>query len=101
MKYPIRQTLKTASAVAYITLMNSAAWAQVNASAGSASVNNKLNIFLQIVTGLAAILFTYCFTVAGYRFATIEGTKLTDLRGLLIGGVLAGGAATFAYLAIS
>lgn len=97
----LRKTLKTATAIGFIALVSSAAHAQVTFSAGSGAVNSKLQVFLTIVTGIASILFTYCFTVAGYRFATIEGTKLTDLRGLLIGGVLAGGAATFSYMAIS
>jgi hypothetical protein len=85
-----------------VTMMTSPLWAQVeSANKGSTLVNNKLNIFLAIVTGAAGILFTYCFTAAGYKFATVENTKFHDVRGLIIGGILAAGAGTFAYQMIS
>jgi ABC-type sulfate transport system permease component len=85
-----------------VVMMTSPVWAQVTSSnQGSSLVNNKLNLFLAIVTGVAGILFTYCFTAAGYKFATVENTKFHDVRGLIIGGILAAGAGTFAYMMIS
>ena len=65
------------------------------------NVNNKLNIFLNIITGAAVVLFTYYVTMAGYKFASTENCKFSDLRGLLIGGVLCATAGAIAQTLIS
>jgi hypothetical protein len=64
----------------------SPAFAQVSTT--STTVNAKLNIFLYVITGVGATLFTASIIMAGYKFAYVEGTKLADLKGILIGGVL-------------
>lgn len=99
MKNTLKSKLKLCSAILFIGVCSTAS-AQV-AGAVSSSVNNKLNAFLYVITGVSAILFTYCGTMAGYKFATSENTKFSDLRGLLIGGVLAGSASAIAYTLIS
>jgi hypothetical protein len=73
----------------------SPAFAQVT-PAGT-TVNSKLQIFLYIITGVGAMLFTGALTMAGYKFAYVEGTKMADLKGILIGGVLFASAAGIAY----
>lgn len=71
------------------------AFAQVSTVASS--VNNKVSGFLTIVAGVGVSLFTLAIIMAAYKFAFVENTKLHDLRGLLIGGVLFGAAGAIAY----
>lgn len=99
MKNTLKSELKLLGAILFVGICSTAS-AQV-ATGVSSSVNSKLNAFLYVVTGAASILFTYCGTMAGYKFATTENTKFSELRGLLIGGVLAGSAASIAYALIS
>lgn len=75
--------------------------ASAQVAAVSSSVNNKMNMFYGVVSGISGILFSYCGTMAGYKFATSENTKFSDLRGLLIGGTLAGAASAISYALIS
>jgi len=86
------QTLLLSAGMAIVL---SPAYAQV--STAGTQVNSKLNMFLLILTGVGATLFTAAITMAGYKFAFVEGTKLADLKGILIGGVLFASAAGIAY----
>jgi hypothetical protein len=99
MKNTLKSELKLFGAILFVGICSTAS-AQV-ATGVSSGVNSKLNAFLYVVTGVSGILFTYCTTMAGYKFATSENTKFTDLRGLLIGGTLAGTASAIAYALIS
>lgn len=83
---------------AYISVMTSPVMAQVQAqSAGSSWLTNKANIFYGIVTAIAGTLMATAWTMAGYKFMFVENTKLTDIKGLFIGGLCCAGAATWSY----
>jgi hypothetical protein len=98
MKNTLKSKLQLFCAILYVGFC-SIATAQV--SAVSSGVNNKMNIFYGVVSGVSGLLFSYCATMAGYKFATSENTKFSDLRGLLIGGTIAGSASAIAYTLIS
>lgn len=95
---------RTASQLSYMALFVGVALAcspvlaQVSAGGSGASwLGNKANIFYAIVSSIAGILMTTAWTLAGYKFIFVEGTKLTDLKGLMIGGLCCAGAATWSY----
>ena len=76
------------------TAVMSPAFAQVNAVASS--VSDKVDGFVTIVQGVGLGFFTLAMCFVAYKFALIEGTKLTDLKGVLIGGTLFGAAGAIA-----
>ena len=82
-----------------VPVLASPAFAQV--STVSTTVNSKLNGFLQVVTGVGLTVFTCALAFAGFKFAMVEGTKLHDLKGLLIGGTIFGAAGAIAAYLIS
>jgi hypothetical protein len=96
----VKKTLTQTPIATTLALASISVMAQVNTQA-STSVNNKLNIFLTIFTGVGAVLFTAAIVFAGFKFAFEPNTKLADLKGLLIGGTLFGAAAAIAASLIS
>lgn len=87
---------------ACISFATSPAMAQVSVSAsGGGWVSNKLNLFYMVISGITALLMTIAWTFAGYKFMYHEGTKLTDLKGLFIGGLCCGGASYLSYTMLS
>lgn len=105
MKPTTTSQLKFLTLLAVAVLAASPALAQVNVSVGGSGgaswLGNKANVFYGIVSGIAGILMTTAWTLAGYKFIFVEGTKLTDLKGLLIGGLCCAGAATWSYTMLS
>lgn len=102
MKTKKASQLKYLALFACIALAAGPVLAQVSgSSAGSGWLSNKANIFYGIVSGIAGTLMTTAWTMAGYKFIFVEGTKLTDLKGLLIGGLCCAGAATWAATMLS
>ena len=80
------------------TAVMSPAFAQVNAVASS--VSDKVNGLVTIVQAVGLGCFTLAMSFVAYKFAFVEGTKITDLKGVLIGGTLFGAAGAIAtYLA--
>ena len=76
-----------------ISIATSPAMAQVTVSSGGGGwVANKLNILYAVLTGITGLLMIIAWTFAGYKFMYHEQTKLTDLKGLFIGGLCCGGA---------
>ena len=76
----------------------SPAFAQVNAVASS--VSDKVNGVVTVVQAVGLGCFTLAMCFVAYKFALVEGTKITDLKGVLIGGTLFGAAGAIAtYLA--
>lgn len=76
-------------------LFTDLAMAQVATSAAS-KVNQTLNGFLYVIMSVGIALFTAALVLIGYKFAFVEGTKFSDLKGVLIGGVLFGAAGAIA-----
>jgi len=94
--------IKNGLTMAAITLLTSPVWAQgVTVNAGSNYVNNKANILYGIVAGALGIASTIGWSMAAYKFMFVENTKLWDLKGLFIGGLIGFGAATFSALQMS
>jgi len=100
MNTKIKTCLKRIALSAYIAMATSPLMAQVSVSAGNSGsswLTNKANVFYLVVSSIAGILMTTAWTIAGYKFIFVEGTKLTDLKGLFIGGLCCAGAATWSY----
>jgi hypothetical protein len=94
--------LKYFALSAYIALATSPVLAQVSAgNSGSTWLSNKANIFYAVVASIAGTLMTTAWTIAGYKFIFVDNTKLTDLKGLFIGGLCCAGAATWSYTMMS
>lgn len=72
--------------------------AQVSgAGAGAAAkVTGILSTVLSVVQAVGITLFTLAMVFSGYKFAFVEGTKMADLKGVLIGGVIFGAASAIA-----
>ena len=83
-----------------LTVATSSAFAQVATNSGQ-KVNSILSMFLYLLTGAALTLFTAALVTVGYKFAYVEGTKLADLKGVVIGGVLFGIAGSVAAYLVS
>ncbi len=102
MKLKTASELKNWAMLACIAMSTSPAFAQVSAgSSGASWLGNKAGIFYTVVSSIAGILMTTAWTLAGYKFIFVDGTKLTDLKGLLIGGLCCAGAATWSYTMLS
>ena len=98
MKPTTASQLKYMALFACIALAATPVLAQVSAGGSGASwLTNKANVFYAVISGISGILMTSAWTLAGYKFIFVEGTKLTDLKGLLIGGICCAGAATWSY----
>ena len=96
--------IKNGLAVITVAVLTSPALAQVSVSVGNAGsnyVNNKANILYGIVAGALGIASTIGWSMAAYKFMFVENTKLWDLKGLFIGGLIGFGAATFSALQMS
>ena len=78
------------------TAVMSPAFAQVSVNAVASSVSDKVDGFVTIVQGVGLGFFTLAMFFVAYKFALVEGTKLTDLKGVLIGGTLFGAAGAIA-----
>lgn len=76
------------------------AFGQVSTTAAS-KVNSVLGTVLYIISSAGVVLFTMAIILAGYKFIFVEGTKLTELKGILIGGILFGVAGALAYYFVS
>ncbi len=102
MKPTTASQIKYLALFACIALATTPVFAQVSVGGSGASwLGNKANLFYGIVSSVSGILMTTAWTFAGYKFAFVEGTKLTDLKGLLIGGICCAGAATWSYTQLS
>ena len=103
MKPTTASQLKYLALFACIALATTPVLAQVSVGGGSGSswLANKANVFYAVISGIAGILMTTAWTLAGYKFIFVDGTKLTDLKGLLIGGICCAGAAAWSYTMLS
>ena len=75
-----------------------ASYAQANANVATASsqVSTLLNSVLFVVQAGGVAAFTIAVVILGYKAIFVEGFKLSDGKGLMIGGVLFGAAAAIA-----
>ena len=79
---------------ALMALSAAPAFAQVATVA--TQVNTTLNGFLYVISGVGLTLFTAALVLVAYKYSFVEGTKFSDLKGLVIGGALFGAAAAIA-----
>jgi hypothetical protein len=73
--------------------------AQVSFSSGAAAetkVTSILGLFLGLVQIAGYSLFVIAIMLAGYKIAFVEGYKASDAKGIVIGGIVFGLAATLA-----
>lgn len=89
---------KKLSVLPLIALSN-LALAQVSTVA--TKVNTTLNGFLYVISGVGLALFTAALVLIAYKFSFVEGTKFSDLRGLIIGGSLFGAAGAIAAFLVN
>lgn len=101
MKPTTASQLKYLALFACIALAASPVLAQVAQQTGEAWLVKKGNLFYGIISAISGILMTSAWTLAGYKFIFVDGTKLADLKGLLIGGLCCAGAAKWSYEMLS
>lgn len=91
--------IKNKFAYGLMTFYCATALAQV--STVSTKVNSVLNGFLYVISGVGLTLFTAALVLVAYKYSFVEGTKFSDLKGLVIGGTLFGAAAAIAAFLVN
>lgn len=92
MRKPFFQPVNKSSRLSIFLMLCVMAIAEVAQAQGvvAAKTNSILSAFLSVLMSAGLALFTSAIILAAYKFSFVEGTKLTDLKGLLIGGTLFG-----------
>jgi hypothetical protein len=98
MKKPLISALLT-FAVAALAAHSPEVFAQITISGGSAAqtkVSSVLGFFLSLVQIAGYFLFVIAIMIAGYKITFVEGYKASDAKGIVIGGIVFGLAASLA-----
>jgi hypothetical protein len=75
--------------------------AQVSAGAAETKVTGFLSFVVRLVQVAGYSLFVIALMLLGYKVAYVEGFKITDGKGILIGGLIFGLAGVIATYIIS
>jgi hypothetical protein len=98
----MKKSVKTALmilAVATLAAHAPEVLAQVQVDPGAAAqtkVSGVMGFFLGLVKVVGYSLFVIAIMIAGYKIAYVEGYKASDAKGIVIGGIVFGLAATLA-----
>jgi hypothetical protein len=89
-----------ALALAFLVVLLAAHTPETFAQVSTGATGTKISTFLSWVLALVQVagysLFTIALTVLGYKSAFVEGFKLSDGKGILIGGLIFGSAGLIA-----
>ena len=77
-------------AVALLAMHAPEVLAQISTGAAEAKVSGFFSFILRLVEVAGYSLFTMALVFLGYKVAYVEGFKVTDGKGVLIGGLIFG-----------
>ena len=99
----MKQSFSAKRTFAHIAALTSLSTGPVLAQVATVSnkVNATLNGFLYVISGVGLTLFTAALVLVAYKYSFVEGTKFSDLKGLVIGGALFGAAAAIAAFLVN